>query len=116
MDDAAGIPEFDEGFELGVEGGVADAGPEFAVADEVTRGLNEVVGEGGEVDFDDCEGGGIPGGIVQGVNLTGILSYIDVGCGGFVFAGDVDEEGCQWARRGGDCFGRSFTPFRKPSQ
>jgi hypothetical protein len=36
VDDAAGVPEFGEGFELGVEGGVAGAGPEFAVADEGT--------------------------------------------------------------------------------
>ena len=33
VDDATGVPEFGEGFELGVEGGVAGAGPEFTVAD-----------------------------------------------------------------------------------
>ena len=37
VDDAAGVPEFGEGFELGVEGCMAGTGPEFAVADEVAR-------------------------------------------------------------------------------
>jgi len=46
-DDVTGIPEFGEGFELGVEGGMAGAGPEFAVADQVSGSLDEVVFEGG---------------------------------------------------------------------
>ena len=69
--------------------------------DQVTWGLDEVTGEGGEVDFDDGEGGGVALGVGEGRNI--ISSYI---CGGgFVFAGDVDEECGLWARRGWDCFG-----------
>ena len=53
---------------------MACPGPEFTVADEVAWSLNQVVGEGGEVDFDDGEGGGIPGGLEgQGSDFDGGL-------------------------------------------
>ncbi len=55
----AGLPELGEGEDLGVEGGVGGAGPLAAVDDEVARGGDERVIEGGEVDLDDGEGGGV---------------------------------------------------------
>ncbi|MEJ2352274.1 MAG: hypothetical protein P8Y03_21015 [Anaerolineales bacterium] len=48
-----------------------------------------LIGEGGAVGFDDGEGGGVAGGIAELV----LLQVGDQVGGGFVLAGDVDEEG-----------------------
>jgi hypothetical protein len=88
VDDEAGVPEFGEGFKLGVEGGVAGACPEFTVANKIAWGLDKVVFEGGKIYLDDSEGVGV----TCFVHEVGSVLR-EVGCGCFVLAGDVDEEG-----------------------
>ena len=60
-DDVAGGPVFRQGFEVGKDGEVVVPEPGMAVDDAVRGEVEE--GDGGEVDGDDGEGGGIAGGV-----------------------------------------------------
>ena len=87
-DDVVGLPGFDEALELTEDGEVVETHPLPTVDDAVGGGMEGC--EGGEVDGDDGEGGGVTGGILEG----GIVVIGEGGGhGGFVLTGDVEEEG-----------------------
>jgi hypothetical protein len=83
-DDVLGVPGLGKAFEFAEYGKVTFADPTVA-GDDVVGGAAEGL-EGGEVDLEDGEGGGITAGVAEAGSLEGVEA-------GFVHAGDVEEEG-----------------------
>ena len=84
-DDVLGMPGFGEDFDLSTDGKVVFADPTVAGDDMVGGALER--GEGGEVDLNDGEGGGITAGVAE--TEVGGMERIEAG---FVHAGDIEEE------------------------
>ncbi len=90
-DEVAGVPGFGEAFDLAEDGEVVDAGPGMA-GDDVVGGALEGF-EGGEVDGEDGEGGGVAAGIAEAG--AGVVEGVEPG---FVHTGDIEEEGVDGVR------------------
>lgn len=85
-DDVGRVPFFGQVLEAAKDGEVVLAGPGVAGEDAVCRALEGL--EGGEVDGDDGEGGGIAAGVAEAfaVERGGKAEA------GFVHAGDIDQK------------------------